>query len=58
MLRNLKKKRVVVVLAALAALEADRRRLAGVVVGRALLDGRISLDEAVAACAAPAAAGE
>jgi phosphoribosylformimino-5-aminoimidazole carboxamide ribotide isomerase len=35
----------------LAALEVDGRRLAAVVVGRALLDGRFSVEEAVAACA-------
>lgn len=38
-------------LAALAALESGGRRLAGVVVGRAMLDGRMTLGEAVAACA-------
>ncbi len=38
-------------LAALAALEVAGRRLAGVVVGKALLDGRLSLPEALAACA-------
>ncbi|HET6795282.1 MAG TPA: 1-(5-phosphoribosyl)-5-[(5-phosphoribosylamino)methylideneamino]imidazole-4-carboxamide isomerase [Acidimicrobiales bacterium] len=36
--------------AALAAVEADGRRLAGVVVGRALYEGRLSVEEAVAAC--------
>ncbi|MCU1488764.1 MAG: 1-(5-phosphoribosyl)-5-[(5-phosphoribosylamino)methylideneamino] imidazole-4-carboxamide isomerase [Acidimicrobiaceae bacterium] len=38
-------------LVALAALEVDGRRLAGVVVGRALLSGAMTLAEAVAACA-------
>lgn len=37
-------------LAALAALEAGGRRLAGVVVGRALLSGAITLEEAMQAC--------
>ena len=37
---------------ALSSLEVNGRRLAGVVVGRALLDGRLSLEEALAACAA------
>jgi phosphoribosylformimino-5-aminoimidazole carboxamide ribotide isomerase len=38
-------------LSALAALERGGRRLAGVVVGRALLSGALSVGEAVAACA-------
>jgi phosphoribosylformimino-5-aminoimidazole carboxamide ribotide isomerase len=39
-------------LRALAALRAaDGRRLAGVVVGRALLDGRVGMEEGIAACA-------
>jgi phosphoribosylformimino-5-aminoimidazole carboxamide ribotide isomerase len=38
-------------LRALAALEARGRRLAGVVVGRALVDGSLSVEEAMAACA-------
>ena len=38
-------------LAALAALEADGRRLAGAVVGRALYEGRFTLGEALAAVA-------
>jgi phosphoribosylformimino-5-aminoimidazole carboxamide ribotide isomerase len=36
---------------ALAALRGTGRRLAGVVVGKALLDGRMSIKEAIAACA-------
>ncbi|HTW97426.1 MAG TPA: HisA/HisF-related TIM barrel protein [Acidimicrobiales bacterium] len=43
-------------LEALASLEVGGRRLAGAIVGKALLDGRMSLDEALAACAAPGAA--
>ncbi len=39
-------------LAALARLEARGRRVEAVVVGRALLDGSLTLEEAVAACAA------
>lgn len=39
---------------ALAALEAGGRRLAGAVVGRALVDGTLDVEEAVAACAASA----
>jgi phosphoribosylformimino-5-aminoimidazole carboxamide ribotide isomerase len=35
----------------LARLDADGRRLAGVIVGRAIHDGRLSLEEALAACA-------
>lgn len=38
-------------LAALARLDADGRRLAGVIVGRAIHDGRLDLKEALAACA-------
>ncbi len=38
-------------LAELAALESSGRRLAGAVVGKALLDGRLTLGEAMAACA-------
>jgi len=39
-------------LARLAALEAGGRRLAGVIVGKALADGALDLHEALAACAA------
>lgn len=39
-------------LRALAGLEAGGRRLAGAVVGRALVDGALSVEEAIAACAA------
>jgi len=38
-------------LAALAAIEVDGRRLAGAIVGRALLSGAMTLKEAMAACA-------
>jgi phosphoribosylformimino-5-aminoimidazole carboxamide ribotide isomerase len=38
-------------LSRLAALEAGGRRLAGVIVGRAIHDGRVDLQEALAACA-------
>jgi phosphoribosylformimino-5-aminoimidazole carboxamide ribotide isomerase len=38
-------------LRALAALEAGGRRLAGAIVGRALVDGALSVEEAMAACA-------
>ena len=38
-------------LTALAALEVGGRRLAGVIVGRALYEGRFGLEEAMAACA-------
>jgi phosphoribosylformimino-5-aminoimidazole carboxamide ribotide isomerase len=41
-------------LAALAALEADGRRLAGAIVGKAIVEGRLSVAEGVAACAASA----
>ena len=34
----------------LAALTVDGRRLAGAVVGRALVDGALSVEEAMAAC--------
>jgi phosphoribosylformimino-5-aminoimidazole carboxamide ribotide isomerase len=39
-------------LAALAALSGSGRGLAGVIVGKALVEGRFSLEEALAACAA------
>jgi phosphoribosylformimino-5-aminoimidazole carboxamide ribotide isomerase len=39
-------------LAALAALDAGGRRLAGAIVGKALVEHRFSVEEAVAACAA------
>jgi phosphoribosylformimino-5-aminoimidazole carboxamide ribotide isomerase len=39
-------------LQALAALEVDGRRLAGAIVGKALVEERFSLEEAVAACTA------
>lgn len=39
-------------LRALAALSVGGRRLAGVIVGRALYEGRFSVEEAIAACAA------
>jgi phosphoribosylformimino-5-aminoimidazole carboxamide ribotide isomerase len=38
-------------LAALAALDVDGRRLAGAIVGIALADGSLSMEEAIAACA-------
>jgi phosphoribosylformimino-5-aminoimidazole carboxamide ribotide isomerase len=38
-------------LRALAALTVDGRRLAGAIVGRALVDGALSVEEAMAACA-------
>jgi phosphoribosylformimino-5-aminoimidazole carboxamide ribotide isomerase len=41
-------------LAALAELEADGRRLAGAIVGKAIVEGRLSVEEGVAACAASA----
>jgi phosphoribosylformimino-5-aminoimidazole carboxamide ribotide isomerase len=44
-------------LEALASLEVAGRRLSGVVVGKALLDGRLSLEDALAACAAPSVQG-
>jgi phosphoribosylformimino-5-aminoimidazole carboxamide ribonucleotide (ProFAR) isomerase len=39
-------------LAALAALRVGQRTLDGVIVGKALVEGRFSVEEAVAACAA------
>ena len=39
-------------LVALGRLESDDRRLAGVIVGRALVEGTLEVEEAVAACAA------
>ncbi|MDQ4132835.1 MAG: 1-(5-phosphoribosyl)-5-[(5-phosphoribosylamino)methylideneamino]imidazole-4-carboxamide isomerase [Actinomycetota bacterium] len=41
-------------LEALAGLEVDGRRLAGAIVGKALYEGRFSVEEAIAACAASA----
>jgi phosphoribosylformimino-5-aminoimidazole carboxamide ribotide isomerase len=41
-------------LKALAGLSVDGRRLTGVIVGKALVEGRFSVEEAVAACAASA----
>ncbi|HLX87722.1 MAG TPA: HisA/HisF-related TIM barrel protein [Acidimicrobiales bacterium] len=41
-------------LVALGRLEADGHRLAGVIVGRALVEGTLDVEEAVAACAASA----
>ncbi|MDQ1466899.1 MAG: phosphoribosylformimino-5-aminoimidazole carboxamide ribotide isomerase [Actinomycetota bacterium] len=41
-------------LAALRALEVDGRGLAGVIVGRALYEGRLDIEEAIAACSQPA----
>jgi phosphoribosylformimino-5-aminoimidazole carboxamide ribotide isomerase len=41
-------------LLALRAIEVDGRRLAGVIVGRALYEGRLDIEEAVAACSQPA----
>jgi phosphoribosylformimino-5-aminoimidazole carboxamide ribotide isomerase len=41
-------------LAALATLEAGGRRLAGAIVGKAIVEGRLSVEEGVAACAASA----
>ncbi len=35
----------------LAHLQADGRRLAGAIVGKALVEGRFSVEEGVAACA-------
>ena len=40
-------------LLALRAIEVDGRRLAGVIVGRALYEGRLDIGEAVAACSQP-----
>jgi phosphoribosylformimino-5-aminoimidazole carboxamide ribotide isomerase len=39
---------------ALRAIEVDGRRLAGVIVGRALYEGRLDIEEAIAACSQPA----
>jgi phosphoribosylformimino-5-aminoimidazole carboxamide ribotide isomerase len=39
-------------LAALAAVDVDGRRLAGVIVGTALVEGAVTMEEAMAACAA------
>jgi phosphoribosylformimino-5-aminoimidazole carboxamide ribotide isomerase len=39
-------------LSRLAHLQADGRRLAGVIVGKALVEGRFSVEEGIAACAA------
>jgi phosphoribosylformimino-5-aminoimidazole carboxamide ribotide isomerase len=41
-------------LVALAALEAGGRRLAGAIVGKAIVEGRLSVEEGIAACAASA----
>jgi phosphoribosylformimino-5-aminoimidazole carboxamide ribotide isomerase len=41
-------------LAALRAIEVDGRRLTGVIVGRALYEGRLDIEEAIAACSQPA----
>jgi phosphoribosylformimino-5-aminoimidazole carboxamide ribotide isomerase len=41
-------------LAALRAIEVDGRGLAGVIVGRALYEGRLDIEEAIAACSQPA----
>ena len=41
-------------LRALAGLEAGGRRLSGAIVGKALVEGRLSVEEGVAACAASA----
>jgi Phosphoribosylformimino-5-aminoimidazole carboxamide ribonucleotide (ProFAR) isomerase len=41
-------------LVALRALEVDGRRLAGAIVGRALYEGRLDIEEAIAACSQPA----
>jgi phosphoribosylformimino-5-aminoimidazole carboxamide ribonucleotide (ProFAR) isomerase len=38
-------------LEALAALSGGGRRLAGVIVGKALVEGRFTIEEALAACA-------
>ena len=37
-----------------APIEVDGRRLAGVIVGRALYEGRLDIEEAIAACSQPA----
>ena len=39
-------------LAALADLAADGRRVAGAIVGKAIVEGRFSVEEGLAACAA------
>jgi len=41
-------------LLALRALEVDGRGLAGAIVGRALYEGRLDIEEAIAACSQPA----
>ena len=41
-------------LVALAGLEAGGRRLAGAIVGKAIVEGRLSVEEGIAACAASA----
>jgi phosphoribosylformimino-5-aminoimidazole carboxamide ribotide isomerase len=41
-------------LVALAGLDASGRRLAGAIVGRAIVEGRLSVEEGIAACAASA----
>ena len=41
-------------LVALAGLEVDSRRLAGAIAGKAIVEGRFSVEEGVAACAASA----
>ena len=41
-------------LVALRAIEVDGRGLAGVIVGRALYEGRLDIEEAIAACSQPA----
>jgi phosphoribosylformimino-5-aminoimidazole carboxamide ribotide isomerase len=41
-------------LVALRAVEVDGRRLAGAIVGRALYEGRLDIEEAIAACSQPA----
>jgi phosphoribosylformimino-5-aminoimidazole carboxamide ribonucleotide (ProFAR) isomerase len=41
-------------LVALAGLESGGRRLAGAIVGKAIVEGRLSVQEGVAACAASA----
>jgi phosphoribosylformimino-5-aminoimidazole carboxamide ribotide isomerase len=41
-------------LVALRSLEVDGRRLAGAIVGRALYEGRVDIEEAIAACSQPA----
>ena len=39
-------------LVALAGLQADGRRLSGAIVGKAIVEGRFSVEEGIAACAA------